>query len=78
MDGYATDSDCLMAQQFIDGVWVDSRPTPVSGEDIKRLEDKVDKVLEFLEELRPFLDMARQYTQGSKLDRARMVIKNVR
>lgn len=38
------------------------------------LEAKLDQIIAFQAELRPFLDMARKYTVGSKTDRLRAVL----
>lgn len=43
-----------------------------------RIEQKLDQVLLFLEELRPLLEVAKTFTSGSKMEKARAMIRNGR
>lgn len=52
---------------------------PIGGIDTKMtVDEKLDAILEFLEELRPLMDMAKTFTSGSKVDKVRAMIRNGR
>lgn len=63
-----------MANQLVDGNWVEVTPVLATDLDVARLEAKLERILAFQEELRPFLEIARAYTGGSKADRLRAVL----
>lgn len=65
-----------MANQLVDGSWMDVTPRPATAQDVQELAAKLDTVVKFLEELRPFLELARTYTSGSKLDKVRMAVRH--
>lgn len=49
---------------------------PVTQAD--RIERKLDQIIAFQEELRPLLEVAKTFTSGSKMEKARAMIRNGR
>lgn len=68
----------IVANVLVDGSWVNVEPRLATAEDVRELAAKLDKVVAFLEELRPFLEMAKTYTTGSKLEKVRMAVRHGR
>ena len=46
--------------------------------DLQRIEHKLDVIIAFQESLAPFVELARSYTQGNKIDRVRAMMRSGR